>query len=56
MNLVNPREIDRARKRIPVSLVVFDLLWLDGHDVTGLPLESAASCSATSSRRTSGCT
>ena len=25
--------------RIPVSLVVFDLLWLDGRDVTGLPLE-----------------
>ena len=39
MNLVNPREIDRARTRIPVSLVVFDLLWLDGRDVTGLPLE-----------------
>ena len=39
MNLSNPREIDRARKRLPVSLVVFDLLWLDGHDLTGLPLE-----------------
>jgi len=39
MNLANPREIDRARKRLPVSLVVFDLLWLDGNDLTGLPLE-----------------
>jgi bifunctional non-homologous end joining protein LigD len=39
MNLANPREIDRARKRLPVSLVAFDLLWLDGHDLTGLPLE-----------------
>ena len=39
MNLANPREIERARKRWPVSLVVFDLLWLDGHDVTALPLE-----------------
>ena len=39
MNLSNPREIDRIRKRIPVALVVFDLLWLDGHDVTGLALE-----------------
>ncbi len=39
MNLSNPREIDRARKRLPVSYVVFDLLWLDGHDVSGLPLE-----------------
>ena len=39
MNLANPREIQRARTRIPVSIVVFDLLWLDGRDVTGLPLE-----------------
>jgi bifunctional non-homologous end joining protein LigD len=39
MNLSNPREIERAKTRIPVSLVVFDLLWLDGRDVTGLPLE-----------------
>ena len=39
MNLVKPREIERARKSIPVSLVVFDLLWLDGHDTTGLNLE-----------------
>ena len=39
MNLANPREIQRARTRIPVSIVVFDLLWLDGHDITGLPLE-----------------
>ena len=39
MNLANPREIDRARKRLPVSLVAFDILWLDGHDLTGLPLE-----------------
>jgi DNA ligase D-like protein (predicted ligase)/DNA ligase D-like protein (predicted polymerase)/DNA ligase D-like protein (predicted 3'-phosphoesterase) len=39
MNLRNPRDIERARKRIPVALVAFDLLWLDGRDVTGLPLE-----------------
>jgi bifunctional non-homologous end joining protein LigD len=39
MNLSNPREIDRIRKRIPVALVAFDLLWLDGHDVTALALE-----------------
>jgi bifunctional non-homologous end joining protein LigD len=39
MNLANPREIQRARSRIPVSIVVFDLLWLDGHDLTGLALE-----------------
>ncbi len=39
MNLVNPREIERVRKRLPVTLVAFDLLWLDGRDVTGLSLE-----------------
>lgn len=39
MNLSNPREIERARKRTPVSLVVFDLLWLDGHETIGLTLE-----------------
>jgi bifunctional non-homologous end joining protein LigD len=39
MNLSNPREIDRARKKIPVALVAFDLLWLDGRDTTALPLE-----------------
>ena len=33
------RAIARAAKTIPVSLVVFDLLWLDGRDTTGLPLE-----------------
>ena len=39
MNLQNEREIKRVAKQIPVSFVVFDLLWLDGHDVTGLALE-----------------
>ena len=39
MNLSNPREIDRIRKRIPVAFVVFDVLWLDGRDTTGLRLE-----------------
>ncbi|MEX0991628.1 MAG: non-homologous end-joining DNA ligase [Actinomycetota bacterium] len=39
MNLSNEREIKRASTRIPVALVAFDLLFLDGHDVTGLPLE-----------------
>ena len=39
MNLRNAREIDRIRTRIPVSLVVFDVLWLDGRETTGLPLE-----------------
>ena len=39
MNLKNEREIKRMSKQIPVTLVAFDLLWLDGEDVTGLPLE-----------------
>jgi DNA ligase D-like protein (predicted ligase)/DNA ligase D-like protein (predicted polymerase)/DNA ligase D-like protein (predicted 3'-phosphoesterase) len=39
MNLSNEREIKRIAQRIPVALVAFDLLWLDGRDVTGLRLE-----------------
>src|SRR5207237_1240529 len=38
MNLASPAEIDRIRKKIPVELVAFDLLWLDGQELTGLPL------------------
>ena len=39
MNLSGTREIARIAKQVPVSLVVFDLLWLDGHDTTGLSLQ-----------------
>jgi bifunctional non-homologous end joining protein LigD len=39
MNLANEREIKRIAAQIPVSLVVFDLLWLDGHETCGLTLE-----------------
>jgi bifunctional non-homologous end joining protein LigD len=39
MNLANEREIKRMAKEIPVALVVFDVLWLDGRDTTGLTLE-----------------
>ncbi|MGH2829687.1 MAG: non-homologous end-joining DNA ligase [Actinomycetota bacterium] len=39
MNLQAPREIDRARKQIPVTLFVFDALWLDGADLTREPLQ-----------------
>ena len=39
MNLANEREIKRAAKEIPVALVVFDVLWLDGRETTGLRLE-----------------
>jgi bifunctional non-homologous end joining protein LigD len=39
MNLRNEREIKRMVSQIPVTLVAFDLLWLDGRDTTGLALE-----------------
>ena len=39
MNLTNEREIKRISGKIPVALVAFDLLWLDGNDLTGLALE-----------------
>jgi bifunctional non-homologous end joining protein LigD len=39
MNLSGPREIARVAKQIPVALVAFDLLWLDGRDTTGLALQ-----------------
>jgi bifunctional non-homologous end joining protein LigD len=39
MNLANEREIKRMAKEIPVALVVFDVLWLDGRETTGLRLE-----------------
>ncbi len=39
MNLANEREIKRMSQKIPVALVAFDLLWLDGRDLTGLALE-----------------
>jgi bifunctional non-homologous end joining protein LigD len=38
MNLASPSEIERIRKKIPVEMVVFDVLWIDGEDVTGRPL------------------
>ena len=42
MNLQGQRAIARASKQIPVALVVFDLLWLDGHETTGLGAGAAA--------------
>jgi DNA ligase D-like protein (predicted ligase)/DNA ligase D-like protein (predicted polymerase)/DNA ligase D-like protein (predicted 3'-phosphoesterase) len=39
MNLKNEREIKRMSKQIPVTLVAFDILWLDGEELTGAPLE-----------------
>ncbi|HEX7464363.1 MAG TPA: non-homologous end-joining DNA ligase [Actinomycetota bacterium] len=39
MNLTNEREIKRIANQVPVSLVAFDVLWLDGRDLTDLPLK-----------------
>lgn len=38
MNLASPSEIERIRRKIPVEMVAFDLLWLDGEDLTSKPL------------------
>ena len=38
MHLTDPAEVGRRSAEVPVSYVAFDLLHLDGHDLTGLPL------------------
>lgn len=38
MHLRDERRIEQMAKRIPVAYIVFDLLYLDGKDLTGLPL------------------
>lgn len=37
MHLTRPAEITRVASAIPVTYVIFDLLWLDDRDLTGLP-------------------
>ena len=39
MNIASAREVKRMAEQIPVSLVLFDLLFLDGRDLTAAPLE-----------------
>lgn len=39
INISGPREIERMRRKIPVTLFVFDVLWMDGEDIAGKPLE-----------------
>jgi bifunctional non-homologous end joining protein LigD len=39
MNLQGEREIKRMSSQVPVAMVAFDLLWLDGHATVDLPLE-----------------
>ena len=38
MHVADPAEAARRAAEVPVTYVVFDLLHLDGHDLTGLPL------------------
>ncbi len=38
MHIANPAEAARRAVDVPVTYVVFDLLHLDGHDLTGVPL------------------
>ncbi len=38
MHVANPVEARRRAEEVPVAYVVFDLLHLDGHDLTGLSL------------------
>jgi len=38
MHLVKPAEVAARAAAVPVTFVVFDLLHLDGHDLTSLPL------------------
>jgi bifunctional non-homologous end joining protein LigD len=39
MNLQNERDIQRMIKKCPVTFVAFDLLYMDGKDLTSLPVE-----------------
>lgn len=36
MHLTRPADVSRIAARVPVRYMVFDVLWLDGHDLTGL--------------------
>ncbi|MEX2540071.1 MAG: non-homologous end-joining DNA ligase [Actinomycetota bacterium] len=38
INLSSPTDVERAQKQFPVALYVFDVLWMDDRDLTGLPL------------------
>ena len=39
MHLRNQRQVEQLSLQIPVVYMVFDLLWIDGRDLTGQPLE-----------------
>jgi bifunctional non-homologous end joining protein LigD len=44
MGLTRPADVERARVEVPVGMVVFDALGLDGRDLRRLPLETRKEC------------
>ncbi len=38
VNITSPTDVDRVRRHYPVRIFVFDILWADDDDLTGLPL------------------
>ncbi|UKA50257.1 ATP-dependent DNA ligase [Arthrobacter sp. FW305-123] len=56
MNLVKAGDIERARASVPVQLMLFDLLYDDGTDLSGLPFrERRESLSGFADRLRKGC-
>ena len=37
MHLASEAEVRRRIATVPIAYLIFDVLWLDGHDVTGRP-------------------
>ena len=46
MHVTGAAQAKRLMGDTPVTYMIFDLLWLDGHSLIGRPYRSAASCSA----------
>jgi bifunctional non-homologous end joining protein LigD len=44
MGLTRPADVERARAEVPVGMVAFDALGLDGRDLRRLPLEARKEC------------
>ncbi len=44
MGLTRPADVERARAEVPVGMIAFDALGLDGRDLRRLPLETRKEC------------
>ena len=44
MGLTRPADVERARAEVPVGMIAFDALGLDGRDLRRLPLEARKEC------------